>query len=1307
MAKGAVKLSILSSYNKSGTDQAEKALERFAKKYGQVNAETKAVTLDESAAAFARQSIAADQAAAKLDQFSGAALAVGGALTKGVTVPVVGAGALAVSAAAGMESSFANVRKTLDTTEEGYQNLYNACVEMSKVHPISASAVADIMALGAQLGISEGALVGFAETAYGMDIATDLDAGTAATELAQFANICGTAQTELSRVGSAVVALGNTSATTESNIMDMGMRIAASGTQAGMSEADILALSASLASLGMEAEAGGTAMSTTINQIDKDVATNGKNLETWASLAGQSVGEFVAAWKAGGDSTTEAFAKVVQGMAKTSDEGGNLTVLLEELGITGIRQSDAMKRLASSGDLLTDSIKEANTAYAENTALGQEVANFEDTLANKWETTKNKMQAAAIVAGGPLCDALSDIIDDAQPLVQASADLAQGFADMDSGGQKTVLTIAAIAAATGPAVMGMGKLAGAGSSVLKVYADITAALAKKAAAEAAGTASTSRLGSALSGASTKARGFATASNLAKAGVAALAVAVTAFAVTQAAEYIRKQEEMKKATAGLKNAQLSAIGTAKLQAASTQQLIDKTGEFDASTQDMVSHVESASSGLAASGELYRSVASGIDQLRESQAQLSQSIQETFSQAYSSNAQLDVYMATIDSLANKSGLSAQEQAQLKVAVDGLNSACGTAYSIVDAENGVLADQSGIALETTDSIKKLVEAKKLQNQVEALNSAYTDTLKSQQEAAKQLADALTAQKAAQDELNDCLDSGGQAYEVYQAKLDMANQKVGEAQSLYDSAAQSAAGYDGQLTLLAMAEQQGADSNAAWLAQHSQVGAVMSANGQDVSAFAQSLDDAGIKMADFGNLGDDVLAAMATNWDGSLVSLAQTCRDKGVEIPQSLRDGIMSGSGEVANATGVLKDAAVLELAGGDVELAAQLLGHDIDDGLKQGILDGTSGPQDAISKMSEEAKSKAKEMWQSHSPSRFMQSLGNDIDQGLANGISEGAGGVTSAIASMMQGAQSGLSDFVNGASTAGADFVNALGGAISAGGQFVADTAGGVATWAVNAATGSSNAAGSGNLLTSTFAGGVSGLLGSATNAAASMAGSAVTSASGSANASGGGSRLTSTFAGAINVGTGSAKGGELGRSARNSLRDNADGSGAGSFMGEGFVRGISGWIGSAVSAAANLARSAIDKVKAVGREGSPWKTTIESGGFFSQGFAVGIENETHQAVTAAQNLANDALSAAQARLDGGLTMSYGAKGSASVDKGAAQVQALLNAQYMAQVNMLNELKQIKSLVGSLAANSNAPTSERELARRIQRLAAMNV
>ena len=1350
MAKGAVKLSILSSYNRAGTDQAEQALTRFAKKYGQVNAETKKLELDSTAEKFARQSMAADQAARKLDKVSSACIGVGSSLTKGITVPLVAAGTLTVGAAANMESSFANVRKTLDTTEEGYQRLYDACLSMSTAHPISASDVALIMSLGAQLGISEDALVSFSETVYGMDIATDLDAETAATELAQFANICGTAQTELSNVGSVIVALGNTSATTESHIMDMGMRLAASGTQAGMSEANVLALSAALSSVGMEAEAGGTALSTTINQIDKDVAMNGENLQQWASLAGMSVDEFCSVWDKGGDSTTEAFAKIVQGMASTSDEGGNLTQLLEELGITGIRQSDAMKRLASSGDLLTDSIKTANDAYAENTALGNEVANFEDTLANKWEVTKNKMQAAAITAGGPLCDALSDIIDNAEPLISAVTNAAQAFADMDSGGQKTVLTIAAIAAAAGPSIIGIGKLAAAGSNICKTYAQVTAALARKAAAEAAGTASTTKLGSALSSAGTRVKAFASATNIAKAGIAALAVAVAAFAITQAAEYIRKQKEMETATTGLRNAQLAGITSYQLTVASTQQLIDKTGELGTASQDSASQWNTSAMSVSQSGALYQAATASIDAARESQAQLAQSLQQTFTDVGASNAQLDVYMATIDKLANQTGLSAQEQAQLQVAVDGVNSACGTSYSVIDAENGVLADQSGVILDTTESINQLVEAKKRSAQADALNSAYTETLKAQQEAARGLAEAQQAQKAAQDELNLCLDAGGQGFEVYKTKLDMANQKVTEAQGLYDSASLSAQGYNGQLTLLAMAEQQGAESNAAWLSAHSQVGAIMATNGQDVSAFAQQLDNAGIKMSDFGNVGDATLSAMASNWKGSLTDLANTCMEQGVAIPQSLKDGILSGSPAAVSATGAMKDALVLELAGGDVKLAAELLGHDIDEGLKQGIIDGTSGPQDAISKMSEESKNKAKEMWESHSPSVFMQNLGHDIDEGLANGINDNSGVVSGAITSLMTNAQSFLDGIGESASQAGGDFINFLGGAISNGGQWVADTAGGVVsgaasmaqsfadttgigqwftstfsggvgsllnqatTTAGNVVSGSAskaqslaNTTGIGQFFTSTFSGGINSLIGWATSAAGGVATSAVGSAQGNSNASGGGSWLSRSFAAAISATAGISNAASMAGNATSAAWNNSNASGAGSNLSSSFAGGID--LGAAISAAAQMARNALQAAKDALGIASPSKEFKALARYSVLGFAGGFEDNSYLATRASSDMAQEAVAAAQNELNGGLSIaSSSGKAGYSLAEGMTEVEGILNRQYATQVEILRELKQVKSTLGAiLTAQGKTPTSEREAARQIQRLAAMNV
>lgn len=1235
MAKGAVKLSILSSYNSSGSDQAEKALEKFAKKYGQVSSETKSVTLDESSAAFARQSIAADQAAAKLEKFGGHCTSVGGSLTKGVTVPLAAAATLTVSAASNMESSFANVRKTLDTTDEGYQRLYNSCIEMSKVHPISAADVAQVMSLGAQLGITEDNLSSFAEVVYGLDIATDLDADTAATELAQFANICGTSQGELSRVASTVVELGNTSATTESNIMNMGMRIAASGTQAGMTEANILAISAALSSLGMEAEAGGTAMSNTINQIDKDVATNGANMQTWASLAGMSVDQFAAAWKAGGDTTTDAFARVVQGMASTSEEGGNLTVLLEELGITGIRQSDAMKRLASSGDLLTTSISNANSAYSENTALSNEVANFEDTLANKLTVLKNKFTAAAIEAGGPLCDALSDVIDDMEPLLDAVSGAAKAFADMDSTQQKAVLSIAAVAAATGPALIGIGKLATAGSSVLKVYAQVTAALAKFTAAQAASGTASATLSTATGKVGTALQGMLSATNLAKLGVAALGVAVVGFAVSQAAEYIQAQKEMQTATKGLETAQLSAVATSGVAAQSAQQLIDKTGQETEAVKEATTAWGENFSAVDSAAQQAASAASRVDALRKSQANLATTLQESFATVYAGNASLDTYMSTIQSLAGKTGLTAQEQAQLKVAVDQVNSACGTSYTVLDAENGKLGDQATQAEVTADAIKKVVEAKKLSAQYDAVQDAYTQTLKSQQEAAQALAEAQAAAKTAQEDYSRAQQAGIQDTSLLAEELIKANGKVSEAQQYYDSATAACSGYNGQLTLLQMAEQQGTESNAAFIAQHSQVGAIMSANGQDVSSFAQSLDNAGVHMQDFGNVGDDVLTSMASNWDGSLLSLAQTCQQRGIEIPQSLKNGILTSSWEVTSATGAMKDALVLELAGGDVALAANLLGHDIDEGLKQGILDGTSGPQDAISSMSEEAKNKAKEMWDSHSPSVFMYNLGGDIDQGLANGITGNAAPITDAVTSVMDGAQKLMSDA-------------------------------------------STNAQRVGEGLSSWFSQGIGNLIGTVTGQAGRVASSAVSSAQGSSNASSAGSKLSSTFAGGISTWAASSSAGSLARNATSSASSNANAWWIGSNMSTTFANGIN--VTAAVNRAASLAYNALRAAKNALGIHSPSREFKALARYSVDGFTGGFDQYGGQAADASEDMALNALAAAQDAVGGGVTIPVGYAASSS----GAEAQRLAQQQQQQQQQQVLLLQSVEGLLQDIAA-----------------------
>lgn len=462
-----VKLNIVSKWDASGVRAANAAMANFEKTYK--------VSSDSVAATIAEQSIATQQLGQKWQDAGAKMTAVGMGLTKGVTIPLAATGVAAFKAASDMESAFANVRKTVDATEAEYQRLYDAAISMSKVHAVSADDVAIIMSLGAQLGIATENLGGFAEVVYGMDLATDLDAETAATQMAQFANITGMAQADMERLGSTVVEMGNTSATTESKIMALSSRLAAAGTQVGMTEPEIVGLAAAMSSLGIEAEAGGTALSTVISNIDKQVATNGANLETWAQTAGMSASEFAAAWQSDVTGTLE---KVIVGMANTTEEGSNLSVLLDELGVTSLRQTDAMKRLAGNSDLLTDSIKNANAAWDENIALENEVANFEDTTASKLQIVKNKVQDVAIEAGGPLLDAVSDLIDDADPFIDMLTNAAEGFTNLDKGTQQAIIRTAAMVAAIGPLITIGGKLTTGVGKIITSYGKAEAALAR-------------------------------------------------------------------------------------------------------------------------------------------------------------------------------------------------------------------------------------------------------------------------------------------------------------------------------------------------------------------------------------------------------------------------------------------------------------------------------------------------------------------------------------------------------------------------------------------------------------------------------------------------------------------------------------------------------------------------------------------------------------------------------------------------------------------------------------------------------------
>ena len=334
--------------------------------------------------------------------------AVAAKVAKAAGAAMVAGLAVSAKAAIEYESAFAGVMKTVnETANTSYDDISNAIRQMSTEMPSSATQIAEVAEIAGQLGICADDIVDFSKVMIQLGETTNLASDEAASSIAKYANIVNMSMSDVDKFGSTIVALGNNSATTEADIMNMASRIAGSGSQIGLTNQEILALSASLSSVGIEAEAGGTAISTVMSEIDKAVGLNSAELTTWAETAGMSTAQFKKVWETDAMGAMQA---ILKGMGDVKNGGGNLNVLLEDLGVTGIRTSDTMKRLTNASGLLGDSLDLANSAWDENVALTNEANTRYGTMESKIAMFKNQLTNAAITIGNAMMPAMDAIL---------------------------------------------------------------------------------------------------------------------------------------------------------------------------------------------------------------------------------------------------------------------------------------------------------------------------------------------------------------------------------------------------------------------------------------------------------------------------------------------------------------------------------------------------------------------------------------------------------------------------------------------------------------------------------------------------------------------------------------------------------------------------------------------------------------------------------------------------------------------------------------------------------------------------------
>lgn len=472
----------------------------------------------------------------KCETISKAMTKAGKRLTTHVTAPITALGTAAVKASVDYEYAFADVRKTVDATEEEYDRLSQSVKQMSTEVAASAEDIAEVMSIAGQLGIENEHLAEFTRTMIDLGNSTNLVAADAASEAARFANIMGMSQGQFQNLGSALVDLGNNYATTESEILAMSMRLAGAGKQVGLSEAQILGFATALSSVGIEAQMGGSAFSKALVKMEVASATGGYALEDFAKVSGMTAKQFKALWDS---DPAAAFQSFIVGLSKMDEEGESAIATLEEIGIKEVRLRDTMLRSTNATELFSRAQETANRAWRENAALTNEANKRYATTKSRLTNLKNTALMFARQIGDDLNPTIQQIIDKANALLQK-------FLSLDATQRQSIVKWAAFAAAVGPVVLVLGKVVGAVGTV-------TGALGKAFTAIGKFSASVSMAGGGIGGfvkvlASSKVAMVALAAALVYGAVKLVDVASGAKAAREALEGMAKTAKSWKETA---------------------------------------------------------------------------------------------------------------------------------------------------------------------------------------------------------------------------------------------------------------------------------------------------------------------------------------------------------------------------------------------------------------------------------------------------------------------------------------------------------------------------------------------------------------------------------------------------------------------------------------------------------------------------------------------------------------------------------------------------------------------------------------
>lgn len=382
---------------------------------------------------------------------------VGSTLTKSVTVPLLGISAAGLKVASDFDSAMSGVQAISGATGEEFDALRAKAIELGGETAFSANEVAEAMTEMAKAGWDSQQILDGMGGVLDAAAASGENLGTVSTIVADAITGFGMEAKESTRVADLLTQAANSGTIGINDLGESFKYIAPVAGSMGLSIEDVTTALSAMSMSGIKGSQAGTSLRGVLTRMVKPTDQVAAAMDELGIVLTNSDGTF---------------KSLDQILSEMRGSFGSLTDEQKTYYAATLAGQEGMSGLLSLLNMSQEEYDEIAASMDNAGGVAKETAEvMRDNLSADVEELMGSLESLAITLASLIVPALRDF-------VQWLTQLINKFTALSPETQKTILTIAGIAAAIGPVLMVLGKLTTSVGSIITTFGKIPGALAK-------------------------------------------------------------------------------------------------------------------------------------------------------------------------------------------------------------------------------------------------------------------------------------------------------------------------------------------------------------------------------------------------------------------------------------------------------------------------------------------------------------------------------------------------------------------------------------------------------------------------------------------------------------------------------------------------------------------------------------------------------------------------------------------------------------------------------------------------------------